>query len=129
VFLKPASHGTGVIAGGAVRAVLDSVGVHDVLSKSQRNSTLNDIGIQIIGKSIFCAEIRLAFNIFKWIGELFTDVLFLPFNSIRSLAQEDFGWWIANAVNWFFLGVLLVLLAYWMKESRKFVKEGTEDRA
>jgi len=71
----------------------------------------------------------IAFNIFKWIGELFTDVLFLPFNSIRSLAQEAFGWWIANAVNWFFLGVLLVLLAYWMKESRKFVKEGTEDRA
>ncbi|MDB4497646.1 hypothetical protein N9254_09270 [Flavobacteriaceae bacterium] len=35
----------------------------------------------------------------------------------------------ANAVNWFFLGVLLVLLAYWMKESRRFVKEGTEDRA
>ena len=71
----------------------------------------------------------IAFNIFKWIGELFTDVLFLPFNSIRSLAQENFGWWITNAVNWFFLGVLLVLLAYWMKESRKFVKEGTEDRA
>ncbi len=71
----------------------------------------------------------IAFNIFKWIGELFTDVLFLPFNSIRSLAQEDFGWWIANAVNWLFLGVLLVLLAYWMKESRRFVKEGTEDRA
>ena len=71
----------------------------------------------------------IAFNIFKWIGELFTDVLFLPFNSIRSLAQENLGLWIANAVNWFFLGVLLVLLAYWMKESRKFVKEGTEDRA
>ena len=70
----------------------------------------------------------IAFNIFKWVGELFTDVLFLPFNSIRSLAQEDFGWWIANAVNWFFLGVLLVLLAYWMKESRRFIKEGTEDR-
>ena len=45
----------------------------------------------------------IAFNIFKWIGELFTEVLFLPFNSIRSLAQEDFGWWIANAVNWLFL--------------------------
>ena len=44
----------------------------------------------------------IAFNIFKWIGELFTDVLFLPFNSIRSLAQEDFGWWLANGVNWFF---------------------------
>ncbi len=71
VLLKPASPGTGVIAGGPVRAIMEACGIHDILSKSLGSkNTMNIVKATFNGfENIFDAK-EIAKNRGKSLDEM-----------------------------------------------------------
>ena len=93
VMLKPASPGTGVIAGGGVRAVLEAAGVRDILTKSQGSANLLNVAMATMDALL---SLRSPQEMAAMRGKSVEDVL--PFwerakrhQSVEVVAQEADG--------------------------------------
>ena len=64
---------------------------------------------------------------FYAIQDLFVNVLFAPFDALRTLELES--WFGANVMSWLFLLIGLVAFVYWMRELKKFNDSGEEDKS
>ena len=74
VYMQPASEGTGIIAGGAMRAVLETVGVHNVLAKSVgSNAPVNLVRATIKGLMAMHNPESIAANRGKSVDEILAN--------------------------------------------------------
>src|SRR5919202_634832 len=86
VMLRPASEGTGVIAGGGVRAVLELAGIRDILAKSL--GTTNPINM---AKATVDAlrSLRRPEDVARMRGKTITEILPLPRNGAPAVEEEQ----------------------------------------
>jgi hypothetical protein len=64
----------------------------------------------------------IANNIFKAIGDFFTNVAFKPLDGIRFMDN----WWLQNTFSWILIIICTTAFVYWMGQLRKFKQQGTE---
>ena len=63
---------------------------------------------------------------FEALGYLFTDILFLPLNFLRSLELDN--WWLANIVTWIFILTCCAATMYWLKQLTIFKQNKDDDQ-
>jgi hypothetical protein len=66
-------------------------------------------------------------EVFEGIAYFFEEIILAPFNLLREM--EDDNWWLANAVSWIAILILVLALAYWLNQLHIFDKNGEEDRS
>ncbi|WP_298237176.1 uracil phosphoribosyltransferase [uncultured Algibacter sp.] len=66
-------------------------------------------------------------DFFYAIQDLFVDVLFAPYDALRSLELEN--WFAANSISWIFLIIGFVAMLYWMKQLKIFNDNNEEDKS
>jgi len=65
-------------------------------------------------------------NFFEGIQWLFEELLFFPFDFLRSI--QDYNWSLANVFNFFIALVIFFALIYWMIQLKNFDKKGEEKK-
>ncbi|AOW21371.1 DUF6341 family protein [Urechidicola croceus] len=65
----------------------------------------------------------IANNIFRAIGDFFTNVGFKPMDWIRN---DISSWWTQNTISWIFVIISMVAFVYWMGQLKQFKQQGTE---